>query len=100
VADPDRVARFVERGEDRAAEAGRRVMVLSDHDPVPGRGRGREQGLVSIGLTEHRSTTRAPMPSSASWPTAARQLCRVTPAPITWSFGPDRTTFAPQSMRT
>jgi hypothetical protein len=32
------------------------------------------------------------MPSSASWPAAARQLYRVTPAPITWSLrtGPDR----------
>ena len=52
---------------------------------------------MSIGLTEYRSTTRARMPSPASWSAAARQLCRVTPAPIsvTWSSGLDRTTFAP-----
>ena len=37
------------------------------------------------------------IPSLASSSAAARQLCRVTPAPIsvTWSPGLDRTTLAP-----
>ena len=37
---------------------------------------------VSAGLTEYRSMTRALIPSSFSWSAAARQPCRVTPAPI------------------
>jgi hypothetical protein len=41
--------------------------------------------------------TRALMPSSASVSAAARQACRVTPAPIrvTWSFFYERSTLAP-----
>ena len=37
---------------------------------------------VSAGLTEYRSITRALTPSPRSWSAAARQACRVTPAPI------------------
>src|SRR5215470_15798230 len=52
---------------------------------------------VSIGLIEYRSRTRALIPSPASSPAAARQWCRVTPAPIsvTWSSGLDRTALDP-----
>jgi hypothetical protein len=61
------------------------AVVLGEHNPVPAAQADSRSSWVVIGMTEYRSTTRAWMPSRSSWSAAARQLCRVTPAPISVS---------------
>ena len=84
--------------EDGRPEAALGVVVFGERPAVPRwPRRAAVRVAVSIGLTEYRSMTRALMPSSRSWSAAARQACRVTPAPtrVTWSSSAERSTLEP-----
>ena len=96
--DAGRVAGVAQGLEYCAPNSPLRMVVFDDYETVfRWRPQPPREGLVSMGFSEYRSMTRTLVPSLASCSAAARQLCKVTPAPInvTWSLALDRMTLAP-----